>query len=297
LQVAARETRTSPPRTGAVDALVTEAEKPTLVATGHGSWRARYGAGLVRRMHYSSSAQLSPAQPSPAQHEEDPLQTRSKLPFVACALATVLASCASRSREVAAPRTATASPASASAPGPRGSEAVDAPREVIRPRDADPAQMREHVARSLELVGALARERDRAGSRDAAAEALRAFADAIDVAPAPFDRDRVAALATSVRTEATRLARTDPISLQRSDLARAGLLAATGALEELSVRGSGAVLIRLLANADEAANAIDVSSPFVFERARIQDAFRATADAFFVFAERAREPAPTVGRR
>lgn len=223
------------------------------------------------------------------------MQTRFKLPSVACALAMALTSCASRSREVTAPRTAAAS--SPAAAGPRGSEAADAPREVVGPRDADPRQMREHVARSLELVGALARERDRAGSRDAAAEALRAFADAIDVAPAPFDRDRVAALATAVRTEASRLARTDPISLQRSDLAKNGLLAATRALEELSVSGGGAVLVRLLANADEAANAIDVSSPFVFERARIQDAFRATADALFVFAERAREPAPTVGRR
>ncbi len=223
------------------------------------------------------------------------MQTRSKLPSVACALAMVLASCASRSREVTAPRTSAA--VSAPAPAPRDSAEAEAPREVIGPREADPGQMREHVARLLEFVGALAREREREGARDAAAEALRAFADAIDVAPAPFDRTRVAALAASVRSEAARLARTDPISLQRSDLAKSGLLAATRALEELSAPAGGAVLVRLLANADEAANAIDVNSPFVFERARIQDAFRAAADAFLVFAERAQAAASTVGRR
>lgn len=266
-----------------VDTLVRQADDERLVAIGYRSWCSLPGPGWCEAC--TARDQL----------EEDPLQTRSKLPSVACALALVLTSCASRSREATAPRTAAAS--SPTAPAPRGSEAADAPREVVRPRDADPGKMREHVARSLELVGSLARERDRAGSRDAAAEALRAFADAIDVAPAPFDRDRVAALAASVRTAATRLAGTDPISLQRSDLAKDGLLATTRALEELSSPAGGVVLVRLLANADEAANAIDVSSPFVFERARIQDAFRATADAFLVFAERVREPAPTVGRR
>ena len=122
------------------------------------------------------------------------------------------------------------SPASPSAaPAPRGEDAVDAPREVVGPREADPGQLREHGLGQLELVGELARARDQATARDRAAAALHAFADAIDVAPAPFDRTRVAGLAAGVRSEAVRLAHTDPISLERSDLTKAGLLAATGA--------------------------------------------------------------------
>jgi len=93
-----------------------------------------------------------------------------------------------------------------------------------------------------------------------------------------------------VRAEAERVARADYPSLKRSDLAKAGLLAATGALEELTAAQEGSLLALLLANARDAVRAIDVDSPFSFERARIQDAFRAAADAYLVFAERASGP-------
>jgi hypothetical protein len=102
-----------------------------------------------------------------------------------------------------------------------------------------------------------------------------------------------------VRAEAERIARTGDPSLERSDLAKAGLIAATRALEELAAPQEGALLARLLSNARDATHAIDVHSPFTFERARIQDAFRAAADAFLVFAERGPVPRPAtaVGRR
>jgi hypothetical protein len=87
----------------------------------------------------------------------------------------------------------------------------------------------------------------------------------------------------------------DPTSLERVDLTKAGLVAATGALDELAAPPEGSLLGRLHENARDAARAIDAHSPFVFERARIQDAFRTAADAYLVFAERAGEPA--VGRR
>jgi hypothetical protein len=236
------------------------------------------------------------------QQEEDPLQTRSKLRLVSgvlsMTLSLTLASCASRSREVVAPGESAAAPA-APASASRASEDAGAPREGERtgPREANPGQMRDHVGRLLELVGALARERDRAAAHNTTAEALHTLADAIDVAPAPFDRARVAGLAAGVRSEAARLARTDPISLNRADLAKAGLLAAARALAELATPSSGSALAELVTNAHDAARAIDVNSPFVFERARIQDAFRAAADAFLVFAERSPGAASVVGRR
>jgi hypothetical protein len=202
-------------------------------------------------------------------------------------LAVAPAACAPRARgtaEVAAPAAAPAGLV------PQITEEHAPPRAIAAPAAADPDQLRERVVRLLELVASLARERDWATARDTAADALRALADAIDVAPAELDRARVAGLAEAVRSEAARLARTDETSLQRSDLARAGLLAAARALEELAAPAAGSILARLLANARDAASAIDVHSPFIFERARIQDAFRATADAYLVFADRTREP-------
>ncbi|HSK02656.1 MAG TPA: hypothetical protein VK932_15500 [Kofleriaceae bacterium] len=156
--------------------------------------------------------------------------------------------------------------------------------------------MREHVGRLQSLVAALARERDWGAARDAAAAALRAIADAVAVAPAAVDRARVARLAGAVQAEAAQLADTDPTSLERADLTRAGLLAATAALEELAAPPEGSLLARLLAHARDAARAIDVHSPFVFERAQIQDAFRATADAYLVFAERGSAPREATAR-
>lgn len=213
----------------------------------------------------------------------------SKLHLIACMLALVPAACAPRSRATAAP----AAPAPAN-PLPRGADEVGTlptpSREVGTPVAADPILMRERVARLLGLVASFAREQDWAAAREKCAEALHGFADAIAVAPAAIDRARVAALAGSVRAEAERLARTSDPSLERADLAKAGLLAATGALEELAAPQEGSLLARLLSNAHDAARAIDEHSPFTFERARIQDAFRAAADAYLVFADRSREP-------
>jgi len=221
----------------------------------------------------------------------------SKLCRLACVLSLALASCATGVHEAAAPTVpvAAARPAPSSAAPAQAPEPTAPPREAVGPSAADPERMRAHVGRVLELAAALAQERDRTEARTTAAEALHALADAIQVAPAPFGRARVAALAWDVRSDAERLERADDLSLQRSDLARGGLLAATRALEQLAAPRRGSFQARLLENARRAARAIDVHSPFVFERARIQDALRATADAYLVFAERARPT--TVGRR
>lgn len=206
---------------------------------------------------------------------------RSKLRPAACLLAIGLTSCATRARQPAAPAAPAAAPVSTSlTPAPRRSETAEAPREPARPREADPEQLRKHVDHVLQLVAALARERDWAAAQKTAANALRALADTVDVAPAPFDRMRVAEHAASIRTEAARLARTGYPSLERSDLAKSGLLATLRALDDLTAPPEGSLLARLLANANAAARAIDVNSPFSFERASIQDAFRSTADAF-----------------
>lgn len=233
---------------------------------------------------------------------EDLVPGTSKLHLLVCAIALAPVGCASRGREVATPPAAApadpAAPAASTPRDPQRREGAGAPAPAtarVEPRAADPAQMREHVGRLQDLVASLARERDWAAARDAAAEALRAISDAVAVAPAAADRARVAVLASAVRAEAVQLAGTDPTSLERADLARAGLLAAAAALEELAAPPDGSLLARMLASARAAAGAIDVHSPFVFERAQIQDAFRAAADAFLVFAERAR--APAVGRR
>jgi hypothetical protein len=223
---------------------------------------------------------------------------RSTLSSAACVLAIGLTSCAARSREPAAPAApAAASSAVARAPTLRGAEKAEAPREPIQPRDADPKQMRDRVDHLLELVAALAPEGDWPAARQKTVGALRALADAVDVAPAPFDRARVAELAASIRSEAARLASAGYPSLERSDFAKAGLLAATRALDELTAPPEGSLLARLLANAGAAARAIDVNSPFSFERAQIQDAFRATADALLALSLADRPVGSIIGRR
>lgn len=221
----------------------------------------------------------------------------SKLCGLACVLPLVLAACAASVREAEAPSVPVAAAPPAPSPGvtPQAREPTGPRRGAGGPSAADPEQLRAHVGRVLELAAAFAEARDRTAARTTAAEALHALADAIQVAPAPFSRARVAALAWDVRSDAERLERADDLSLQRSDLARGGLLAATRALEQLAAPRPGSFQARLLVNARRAARAIDVHSPFVFERARIQDALRATADAYLVFAERARPT--TIGRR
>ncbi len=234
---------------------------------------------------------------------EDLVHATSKLRLLVCVFALAPVGCASRGREAATPATAkpaATAPAVAPASGDGSrSERAGAPDQAdasVEPRAADPARMREHVGRLQGLVGELARERDWAAMRDAVAEALRAISDAVAVAPAPIDRARVAVLAGAVRAEAAQIADTDPTSLERADLAKAGLLAAAAALEELAAPPAGSLLARMLANARDAASAIDVHSPFVFERAQIQDAFRAAADAYLVFAERASAPREAAAR-
>jgi hypothetical protein len=235
---------------------------------------------------------------------EDLVQETSKLHLFMCALALALVGCASGGREAATPATAAAAAPAAPAPepappDPQRPERAGTPAAVearVEPMAADPARMREHVGRLQDLVAELARERDWTAARDAAVAALRAISEAVAVAPAPLDRARVAVLAGAVRAEAAQLADTDPTSLERADLARAGLLAAAAALEELAAPPDGSLLARMIEHARAAANAIDVHSPFVFERAQIQDAFRAAADAYLVFAERARVT-PAVSRR
>lgn len=148
----------------------------------------------------------------------------------------------------------------------------------------DRAALRREVGRAAEAVDALAHERDWARARAHATRALRALADAVAVAPSTLgDRDQ-AALATAVRFEATRLARARGFALRRCELIRAGLLAATAALDDLASPPAGSALAELAGGARRAATAIDREATLPFAQPQIQDGFRAVVAAYQVLA-------------
>jgi hypothetical protein len=149
--------------------------------------------------------------------------------------------------------------------------------------EVDREQLRQRVARVDELVSDLARERDWADAREAAARALAAIADTIEALPTAR-RDRIAELTTTVRFEASRLARANELALRRTEVTRRGLVAAVAAIQELAAPAEGSAAAHLLATAHRAATAIEEASTFIFQRPRIQEAFRAVADTLVVLA-------------
>jgi hypothetical protein len=150
----------------------------------------------------------------------------------------------------------------------------------LGPFDEQLARARQHVAEVARIP--------LMGSRQASARALGALADMIEAADSA---GRLSQQIGELRFQATRLARGPETALGRAGWIRAGLQAAVDAL--LLVNGG-----RRSTWIDEAQRAvagIDETSPSSFQRAGIQDAFRATVDAFAALEPAAStQPARTV---
>lgn len=170
----------------------------------------------------------------------------------------------------------------------------------VAPHDfaSAPETFAERVRTAERRVGELGRERDWTAAGTAATRALDAFADALEVAPVSLSAPRWSAAVTKVRYAALELEREGDISVQRSTHIKAGLLAAIGGIEQLADPGPRMYEISIKA-ARAAAKAIDPGTSFVFQRGVIQEAFRATANAYLSIglAPRSREATPQLSRR
>lgn len=167
---------------------------------------------------------------------------------------------------------------------PAAATAPTLDREQAAP---NPEAFRARVRAADELVAELAAARDWARVQRQAASALHALADALRVAPDVGGSN--AGAASSVRLAATQLERADVTDQDRVDHARAGLIAAVQALEELAPAGSashGAVM-----RARRAVYAIDPRATLAFQRAPLQEAFRAVVDAFIAISRRSAQRA------
>jgi hypothetical protein len=103
------------------------------------------------------------------------------------------------------------------------------------------------------------------------------------VAPLATTRAEWKLAVSAVRFEALELRREGFVSLDRSDRVKAGLQAVVDCLRMLRSHETPAIRV-LVANATAAVDSIDPDTSFVFQRGMIQEAFRATADAFLVIA-------------
>jgi hypothetical protein len=146
----------------------------------------------------------------------------------------------------------------------------------------DAAALRDRATHASLLVLELARERDWQRSGVKAAQALRALASTIEVAPLSLPRERWRAVVYEIRYQALELERDGALSLDRSNRVKAALTACNTAIENL-VRGKRFDSSPLVAaNASAAASAIDPDSMFVFQRGIIQEAMRSVADTFLI---------------
>jgi hypothetical protein len=143
---------------------------------------------------------------------------------------------------------------------------------AIRSLDA----MREHVDAANIAVSDLASAPTWAEGRVSAARALDEIAMVLATVPVSDSRARVllAAAAASIRYDAARLRNVGGISFQKVEWVRHSLRVAHDALNGL--HGQGDLASRLLVQSRRATEALTGHTSFVFERAAIQDAMRAT---------------------
>lgn len=159
----------------------------------------------------------------------------------------------------------------------------------------DAQRFRERVRQLDRHVKAVARERNWKPAGDEAARMLDTVGDVIEVAPLSLPAARWRTLAVAARFSALQLDREGEISLQRSDRIKAGLQAAVDALATVRGVDANPALEALVDAARDGVEAIDPGTAFVFQRGAIQEAMRATADAYLVAAWPA-APAQTASR-
>ncbi len=148
------------------------------------------------------------------------------------------------------------------------------PPSPLGPGDADTFSGR--VAAATAAVEGLARAMG-AAPRSAAAQALRALAEAIEAAP---DKPgELAGLVAEMRYEAERLRRADALAFGDTQWIQTGLSAALDALAALPV-GRRSDVGPWVDDARRAVQAIAGGRSLAFQRATVQDAFRAVLVAF-----------------
>lgn len=146
----------------------------------------------------------------------------------------------------------------------------------------DPERFAQRARRASVLVSELAADSDWKTSGTKAVAALDALADALAVAPVVAKPQAWGTLVSAIRYEALELEREGGLSPGRSGRVKAGLTAALRGLElAMAADESESPVIEAARSAIEA---IDTSSAFVFQRAILQEAFRATADAYLSIA-------------
>jgi len=159
----------------------------------------------------------------------------------------------------------------------------------------DAPRFRERVRELDRHVKAVARERNWKPAGEEAARMLETVGDVIEVAPLSLPAARWRSLAVAARFAALQLDREGEISLQRSDRVKAGLQAAIDALAAVRGIDANPALEALADAARDSVDAIDPGTAFVFQRGAIQEAMRATADAYLV-ASLPAVPAQTASR-
>ena len=138
---------------------------------------------------------------------------------------------------------------------------------------------------ALEKASPAGRELAKSSGQDAAEKAsivLYSIADAIESIPGASNR--VPAQLTEVRFEAKRLHRSDRLSFSLAHWIKEGLTAALAALESLIRQSDPSAF--WIAQARSSITAIDAKSGLTFQRAVVQDAVRATLDAFIAVGQR-----------
>lgn len=161
----------------------------------------------------------------------------------------------------------------------RGFDAVFIPVYELADVGYRAADLEQRVSRANELVAALGAERHTGLAGAKAANALDGIADALEVSRLDLSQGDWRELVSAIRYQAVQLARESSISLDRVDRIKAGLLAALPGLRNLA--RSHHATPALVEAAESAVHRIDEVTAFVFQRALIQEAFRAVVDSLW----------------
>lgn len=197
---------------------------------------------------------------------------------IAFAFATALApACAQRQQQEPQAAPPREEPAPQEAPEPE-QPAARAPAKKPEAAEQLPAEHVENIAGRVEsLREQAARVAADQGGTAGATQALTALAEALD-AVLPPDTEEV----ERVRDSARQLEQLGDLSLERVEVIKAGLGAATDALARLSASSGQSALDAWVESARGAVDRIDARLPLSLQRAAVQDALRSVVDTYAV---------------
>jgi hypothetical protein len=156
---------------------------------------------------------------------------------------------------------------------------ADQIRAKTTPGPADEQAATAALARARQALAVLRMTRSME-ARLAAAAILRALADGLEATAAP-SKSRRRTLA-EIRFQADRLQKGDSVALDESAWVKAGLAALLGGLAPATTTSGPSLASTWLVEAHHAVESVEDETRFTFQRARIQDAFRTSVDAFAI---------------